>query len=414
MLFSSNLADATDERLAKIAEDFLEEHGSRLWPVGGRGPVYPGHKETKIKPTILKILELQRQNQSNNRAAKQRNKAARPPNDLKRHVDGRGKLTNSRRDVSSRLMAGHLDDIQASNVIPTASTGEGGRGSDQGADPNTPAAPLLFAQPAPSSEPLRRPVVHAAQRTHASNTTKAASFRAHSVPAINSGKRSFEQMVASPAPTTANQSTSSHKRPAPENAFLARRAESGARVAFRALTVEIESSHTNSTPTEYERLNTADLRNLDPIGLERSIGQRAPKTVASACASTHNDAALRHRFPRTESGIGHSGTTDRHPGASHAGRSQSSNKQAQADSQAERSSYDILSHNYSMDLKEFPGFCRFILTYVEEKMLHNRLKMHEGATAEERRSGRDLFFAFRELLNVVEEEGCRRRADLNY
>lgn len=318
-------------------------------------------------------------------------------------------------------MGDHLDDIQVLNINPATGAGNGEPGLDyQEADTNAPAALLPLAQPGPLSEPFRRPdlpVVHAAKRTDASDTAKAPSFRAQSAPAANSQKRTFEEMVAgtsSSAPTTTSQNTTSHKRLAPENAFLSRRAENEARLAFRTPTVEIESSHPNSAPTESERLDAANLHDLEPIGLERSIGQRAPNTVASACVSTHNDVALSHRFPRTEIGIGHSGMTDRHPDASHAGRSQSSNKQAQADSQAERSSYDILSHNYSMDLNEFPGFCRFHLTYVENKMLHSRQKMHDGVTAEERRSARDLFFAFREQLNVMEEEGRRRRADLNY
>jgi len=64
------LGNATDEQMAKVADDFLEKRGRGLWSIEGRGPLYPGDKDKVIKPIIIQILHLQCQNQIDVKAGK--------------------------------------------------------------------------------------------------------------------------------------------------------------------------------------------------------------------------------------------------------------------------------------------------------------------------------------------------------
>jgi len=65
-------ADAKDEQIAQIAEDFLEQQGPNLWNLKGGPPVYPDDKDKFIKPRIFEILKLQRRNKLDVRTKRNR------------------------------------------------------------------------------------------------------------------------------------------------------------------------------------------------------------------------------------------------------------------------------------------------------------------------------------------------------
>jgi hypothetical protein len=78
---NGRFADATDEKINTVADDFLELQGKNLWSVRGRGPVYPGDKDKEIKPKICEILKRQRRNQLDIRTKKARGDQQRDDSD---------------------------------------------------------------------------------------------------------------------------------------------------------------------------------------------------------------------------------------------------------------------------------------------------------------------------------------------
>ena len=94
------LADATDEQIVKVADDFLEQKGSDLWSIRGRGPVYPDDKDKDIKPKIFEILKRQRRNQLDVRVKRDRRQPVHSEEPLGDNDDN-GKLMNGRCDRSS-------------------------------------------------------------------------------------------------------------------------------------------------------------------------------------------------------------------------------------------------------------------------------------------------------------------------
>ncbi|EXJ72022.1 uncharacterized protein A1O5_04525 [Cladophialophora psammophila CBS 110553] len=398
------LADATDEQLAKLADDFLEKKGSDLWSVRGRGPVYPDDKDKDIKPKIFEILKRQRRNQLDVRMKRDRRQTVDSEEPPGEDDDG-----------------DYPEDDRASTVNPAERAVEGRRElNDNEADTTPPTVASSSAQPTSTSNPFHQPgvrVVYLAKRTDAPDTVQAQSSRAHSAPAVNPQKRGFEEMSAdvSPAvPTATTQHATSYKRLVPENAFLALPAGKEARSNHKRPTVEDKSPGPNSTQSQSKRLSAGESHKLGPIG-QNTLLERNPRTTDDTHRLIHgNGVAISYPSSPPDNGIGYPAATNRYQNASQARQNEPSDQELRADEQAESISYDIFQNNYSVDLHKVPGLLRFLLKHCEDNIIQNRQKMRDGLTAEDRLSARSSFFALREMLNALQGEGLRVGAQLNY
>lgn len=409
------LADASDKRIAQLAYDFLQQKGSELWSVRGRGPVYPDDAE-EIRPKIFDILKRQRRNQLDIRIKRSRRHQIDSEDPL-REEDVTSSLMNGRCDTSSQIMIDHDSERGDLVVDLTEEARESQQDLNDNEADNIPPAPALpSAQSASMPDPFPRSgirIVFPAQRNDTSNTVQAPSLRAFSAPAVRLHKRGFEEMSSDISPTTSANTTQlpdGRKRLVTENAFLAPRAENEVRPSYRPPTVETELGSQSTRP------NSAESHRLGTIGQENALSEQTPRTTEGVGGPIcDNGIAQGPRLQPPDNGVGYPAPKDA-AAALHPCPVQisPSDQELQASKQGESISYELYQNSYSVDHAEAPGLLRFLLKHCEHDMIQNRWEMRDGLTVEDRSSARRSFLAYRKMLDAFQKEGFRVGAQLNF
>jgi hypothetical protein len=419
------LADASDEQITQVADDFLEQYGSELWSIRGRGPLYPDDADEDIKPKIFEILRRQRRNQLDTRMRRDRQQLFFSEKPFW-EKDINDELMNDRSDTSSEIIVDNPKNHGASGVDLMDTVRERRQDVDENdANATTPGPAASLAQSASIFHPFHQSglsIVCPAERTHIPSTIQNPSLQALSPLAVSPQKRGFEEMsadVSPTAPTVTTQHATSRKILVLKNSFLALPAENEARSTYKRPSVEHEPPGPKLVQSRSTRLRTTKANELRPVAQENAALEETIRTTEGVHGPIcDNGVAQSYRWQRPDNDADHPAGIDAHQDAfalrtcpEQIGRP---DRELLAGKQGESVSYDIFQNNYSVELNKAPGLLRFLLRYCEDGMIKNRQNIRDGLTAEDRSSARIGFFAMREILNAFQEEGLRVGAHLNY
>ncbi|KEF53639.1 uncharacterized protein A1O9_10039 [Exophiala aquamarina CBS 119918] len=400
---NGRFADATDEQINTVADDFLELQGTSLWSVRGRGPVYPGDKDKEIKPKICEILKRQRRNQLDIRTKKARGDQQRDDSDEDFDEpyeedsddylpDNEHTLTISSTVTPSESRPEHLHN-EANNTRPAPVLSSARR------RPTPNSSTILDSAPLRSAEPLA-----------ALNATSDRSISAQSTSAVDPQKRGFETRsadVSTAGLLAASQHTTKDKRPVPERTVLSPQAEYEARPNYRQPTVEDQHPDLDATQSQSTRLGEVETFRFGAVGQHNAPSERSSTATDGVSRSIHSNAT---KPPRPQKGARYSAAANDTQNMSEEKQTGVSGQECQANQQANTISYHILQDSYSMDSHNVPGLLRRLLKFGEEKLIQSSTKIHEALTLEDRVSAKARFLAFREMLDTAMEESKRSGA----